>query len=55
MEVSGELHAPIALPPGETATDDHCIGGWLGHRVDLDAVKKILQPLLGIVAGHYSD
>jgi hypothetical protein len=30
MEVSGQLHAPAALPPG-----------WVDLRVSLDAVTKI--------------
>jgi hypothetical protein len=32
MEVSGQLHAPAALPSGI-----HWIGGWVGLRVGLDA------------------
>jgi hypothetical protein len=37
MVVSGQLHAPDALPPGERATGTHWIGGWVGPRNDLDA------------------
>jgi hypothetical protein len=40
MEVSGQLHAPTALPPGEKAPDTHWIGGWVGPRAVLDAVGK---------------
>jgi hypothetical protein len=36
MEVSGELHAPAALPPEK----EHWIGGRMGPRVGLDAVAK---------------
>jgi hypothetical protein len=32
MEVSGQLHAPAALPQG--------IGGWMGPRAILDMVVK---------------
>jgi hypothetical protein len=35
MEVSGQLHAPAALPPGT-----HWIGGWVGHRAVLETVVK---------------
>jgi hypothetical protein len=38
--VSGQLHAPAALPPGERATGTHWIGGWVGPRAGLDAVEK---------------
>jgi hypothetical protein len=40
MEVSGQLHAPGALPPGERAPGSHWIGGWIGPRAGLDAVEK---------------
>jgi hypothetical protein len=35
---------------GETAAGTHCIGGWMGHRADLDVMKKgkISCPYLGI-------
>jgi hypothetical protein len=42
MEVSGQLHAPTALPPGK---DPHWIGGWVGPRAILGTVvKKISSP-----------
>jgi hypothetical protein len=46
MEVRGQLHAPAALPPGETAPDTHLIGDWVGSRAGQDDVvkKKILDP-----------
>jgi hypothetical protein len=40
MEVSGQLHAPAALPPKERAPGTHWIGGWVGPRAVLDAVVK---------------
>jgi hypothetical protein len=49
MEVSGQLHAPAALPPGKEPLVPHWIGGWVGPRAVLDAVvKKNSQPLPGI-------
>jgi hypothetical protein len=38
--VSGQLHTPAALPPGETAHGTHWIGGWVGPRAGLDDVEK---------------
>ena len=35
MRVSGQLHAPAALPPGKRP-GTHCIGGWVGPRAGLD-------------------
>jgi hypothetical protein len=40
MQVSGQLHAPAALPPRERAPGTHWIGGWVGPRAILDAVVK---------------
>jgi len=37
MEVSGQLHAPAALSPGESTHGTHWIGGWVGPRSGLDA------------------
>jgi hypothetical protein len=39
MEVSGQFHAPPALPPGRDS-GTHWIGGWVGPRAVLDAVVK---------------
>jgi hypothetical protein len=39
MEVSGQLHAPAALPQGKIH-GTHWIRGWLGPRAVLDAVVK---------------
>jgi hypothetical protein len=57
MEVSGQLHAPAALPPVERATRSHWIGGWVGPRACLDAVdysREIFFPLLGIEPRLYT-
>jgi hypothetical protein len=66
MEVSSQLHALAALPPGEGAPGIHWIGGWVGPRVILDTVSKrkipspcqefkskypIVQPIIS----HYND
>jgi hypothetical protein len=40
MAVSGQLHAPAALPPRERAPVTHWIGNWVGPRAVLDAVVK---------------
>jgi hypothetical protein len=36
MEVSGQLHALAALPPGKEAP----VGGWVGPSAGLDDVEK---------------
>jgi len=38
--VSGQLHAPAALPPGKEPPVTHWIGGWVDLRAVLDAVVK---------------
>jgi hypothetical protein len=45
MEVSGQLHAPAALPARERGLGIRWIGGWVGPRAVLDAVvkRKILK------------
>jgi hypothetical protein len=40
MEVSGQLHAPAALPRGERTRGTHWIGDWMDPRADLDVVEK---------------
>jgi len=40
MEMSGQLHAPAALPAGERALGILWIGGWVGPRVGLGTVEK---------------
>jgi hypothetical protein len=32
MDVSGQLHAPAALPPGKEPLVTYWIGGWVGPR-----------------------
>jgi hypothetical protein len=39
MEVSGQLHAPAALPRRKNP-GTYWIGGWVGPRASLDAVAK---------------
>jgi hypothetical protein len=66
MEVSGELHAPAALTPGEEPPGTNWIGGWVGPRAVLDAVlkRKIPSPrresklrtaIIQPAAQHYTD
>jgi hypothetical protein len=40
MEVSGQLHIPVALPPRERVPGTHWIGSWVGPRTILDVVVK---------------
>jgi hypothetical protein len=40
MGVGGQLHAPVALPPGKRP-GTHCIGGWFGPRAGLTAAKNL--------------
>jgi hypothetical protein len=40
LEVSGQLHVPAALLPGERAPGTHSIGDWVGSRAGLDDVEK---------------
>jgi hypothetical protein len=40
MDVSGQLHAPTALPPGKQSLFTLRIGGWVGPSAVLDAVVK---------------
>jgi hypothetical protein len=49
MEVSGQLHAPAALPR-ETAPGTHWIGGWVGPqgRSGRGGEEKISLNLRGI-------
>jgi hypothetical protein len=37
MKMSRQLHVPVALPPDKIT---YFIGGWVGTRICLDAVKK---------------
>jgi hypothetical protein len=40
MDVSVQLHAPVALPPRKDLLCTRYIGGWVGRRVGHDGVKK---------------
>jgi hypothetical protein len=40
MEVSGQLHAPAALPPGKEPPGIHFIGRWMDPRAGLDDMEK---------------
>jgi hypothetical protein len=40
MEVSGQLHALVALPPRKELPGANRIGGWVGPRADVDATEK---------------
>jgi hypothetical protein len=44
MDVSGKLHAPVALPPGK-GPGTCSVEGWVGPRFGLDAVVKSKIPL----------
>jgi hypothetical protein len=47
--VSGQLHAPATLSPGERAPGTHWIGGWVCLRTSLDGMeKRKLLTLLGL-------
>jgi len=46
MEVTGQLHAPATLPPGERAPLTHWIGDWMGPRAGLDAMMRGKKTLL---------
>jgi hypothetical protein len=50
MEVSGQLHAPAALPSNEMAPYTYWIGGCVGPGAVLDTMVKreIPSPLSGI-------
>jgi len=66
MDVSGQLHAPAALPPGKKHRT-HYIGGWVGPRASLDTVSKRKipspcwesnpedHPIIQPVASHNTD
>jgi hypothetical protein len=38
--VSGQLHAPAALPPGKEPPGTHWIGGWVDLRAGLNEMEK---------------
>jgi len=44
MKMSGQLHAPAALLPGEFPLGTYCIGCWVGRIGIPNAVAKIKFP-----------
>jgi hypothetical protein len=38
--MSGQLHVPAALPPGERAPGTHWVEGWVDPRASLDDLEK---------------
>jgi hypothetical protein len=58
MEVSGQLHASAALPPGETAPYAQCVGGWVvpksrsGHCGEEKNVFPLLVIKPRFLGGH---
>jgi hypothetical protein len=40
MEVNGQLNAPTASFPGESAPGSHLIGGWMGSKFGLEILEK---------------
>jgi hypothetical protein len=61
MKVSGQLHAPAALP-SEKVLFTHWLLGWVGSRVGLVAMEKIKlhlcrdqTPAVQYVAPRYND
>jgi hypothetical protein len=45
MEVSGQLHAPVTLPPGEKVPGTHWIGGWMGLCGEEETRSRVVQPV----------
>jgi hypothetical protein len=54
MEVSGQLHATAALPPGEIAHCTHWIGGWVRATRMMDYLHYTTAALLSGRSHHYS-
>jgi hypothetical protein len=40
MEMSGQIHTPVALYPREMTPDIHCVEGGVGPRAGLDVMEK---------------
>jgi hypothetical protein len=40
VEVSGQLHAPVAVYPRERTPCAHWVGGWVGPRAGLDTEAR---------------
>jgi len=39
MGVGGQHHAPVTLPQGKRP-GNHCAGGWMGPKADMDGCGK---------------
>jgi hypothetical protein len=53
--LGGSEWSASRFTPGETASDTHCIKGWVGPRAGLDAMEKRKNvPLPGIKLQHSS-
>jgi hypothetical protein len=56
--VSGQLHAPAALPPEERVLSSHRIGGWTLWRREISSLCRELNPnssAVQLVARRYTD
>jgi hypothetical protein len=45
--VSGQLHAPVALPPRERAADTHWVGGWVESLIRSEGCEVKILDLTG--------
>jgi hypothetical protein len=43
MRVSGEVHAPAVLYPGENTPGTHLVGGWVDLRASMDTVATLCR------------
>jgi hypothetical protein len=43
MQVSGQIHVPTILFPGEGSPNINWIRGWVALRVSLEALEKIKE------------
>jgi hypothetical protein len=50
--MSGQLHAPASLVPGESTLPTNWIGGWVGPKSGLDAVAKRKNHIIGPVGNR---
>jgi hypothetical protein len=52
--MSGQLHDPSELPPGEIAPGTQCVGGWVGLRAGVRTIWNA-TPAPQPVARRYTD